>query len=190
MQDEIWKDVVGYEQFYQVSNLGNVRRKKDKFVYKPRTFTNGYKNVLLYKDGKWHRVGGKSELVHRMVAQAFIPNPQNLPQVNHKDENKANNRVDNLEWCTRRYNLNYGTAKARMTAKKSRPVVQANMDGSFVKLWPSAKNAQRTGLYYQCNISRCANHDKGSKTHHGCLWIYREEYEEKYGKLTKEQEKT
>ena len=114
---EIWKDVVGYEQFYQVSNKGRIRRKKDNFVYKPRTFTNGYKSVLLYKDGKWSRTGGKSELVHRLVALAFIPNPNNYPQVNHKDENKSNNFVDNLEWCTRKYNNNYGTAKARMMEK-------------------------------------------------------------------------
>ena len=188
MQDEIWKDVVGYEQFYQVSNKGRIRRKKDSFVYKPRTFTNGYKNVLLYKDGKWSRTGGKSELVHRLVALAFIPNPNNYPQVNHKDENKSNNFVDNLEWCTREYNNNYGTAKARMMEKQSYPVVQANLDGSFVKLWPSARSAQRTGLYYQCNISRCANHEGNNRTHKGYLWIYREEYEEKYGKLTEKQE--
>lgn len=185
---EIWKDVVGYEQFYQVSNKGRVRRKRDNFVYKPRTFTNGYKNVLLYKDGKWHKTGGKSELVHRMVAMAFIPNPNNYPQVNHKDEDKENNCVENLEWCTSKYNNNYGTAKARMIAKQSRPVVQANLDGSFVKLWPSAKYAQRNSNHLQCCISKCANHDKGSETHHGYLWIYREEYEEKYGKLTQEQE--
>lgn len=188
MQDEIWKDVVGYEQFYQVSNKGRVRRKRDDFVYKSRTFTNGYKNVLLYKDGRWHRTGGKSELVHRMVAMAFIPNPNNLPQVNHKDENKENNCVENLEWCTQKYNNEYGTAKERMRTKLSRPVVQANLDGSFIKLWPSAKNAQRVGGYYQATISRCANHDGNSRTHKGYLWIYREEYEEKYGKLTQEQE--
>ena len=90
--------------------------------------------------------------------------------------------------CTSKYNNNYGTAKARMMAKQSYPVVQANLDGSFVKLWPSAKSAQRTGLYHQCNISRCANHEGNNRTHKGYLWIYREEYEEKYGKLTEKKE--
>lgn len=188
MQDEIWKDVVGYEEFYQVSNNGRVRRKRDGKIYKNRTFTNGYKNVLIYKDGKWHRTGGKSELVHRMVAMAFIPNPNNYPQVNHKDENKENNCVENLEWCTQKYNNYYGTARERIAKKLSRQIVQANLDGSFVKLWPSAKYAQRNSEHRQCNISRCANHERKYCTYHGYLWIYREEYEEKYGKLTEEQE--
>ena len=79
-------------------------------------------------------------------------------------------------------------SKSTHDGKKSYPVVQANLDGSFVKLWPSAKSAQRTGLYYQCSISRCANHEGNNRTHKGYLWIYRKEYEEKYGKLTEEQE--
>ena len=106
MQDEIWKDVVGYEQFYQVSNKGRVRRKKNGSIAALRTFPNGYKNALLSHDGT-RKAGWHSVLVHRMVAMAFIPNPDNLPQINHKDRDKANNCVENLEWCTVQYNNNY-----------------------------------------------------------------------------------
>ena len=94
--EEIWKDVVGYEGLYEVSNFGNVR---SLFRYKKQlrwdVANNRYATVQLFKNKI-----GKRLLVHRLVAEAFLPNPRNLPVVNHKDENKLNNNVDNLEWCT------------------------------------------------------------------------------------------
>ena len=110
---EMWKDIPGYEGLYQVSNLGEVRGLKHKGSNKVKTLkqaTNkrGYKRVNLSKNGK-----KKNYLVHRLVAMTFIPNPDNLPQVNHKDENPSNNNVNNLEWCTSKYNINYGTRNER-----------------------------------------------------------------------------
>lgn len=125
---EIWKDIRGYEGIYQVSNLGRVRsldrhvdyKWRDKVVtklFKGKVLrlsytSDGYLMIYLRKDGE-----DKYYAVHRLVAQAFIPNPSDLPFVNHKDECKDNNQVDNLEWCTHIYNCNYGTAIARMRQK-------------------------------------------------------------------------
>ncbi len=126
--EEIWKDVEGYEGYYQVSNLGRLRsldriiRQKfpsGKMVdrkYPGKIFTcnpnqpGGYVSTELQKDGH-----SKNVLVHRLVAQAFIPNPDNLPQVNHKDENKQNNCVENLEWCSNSYNVNYGSRNQKVS---------------------------------------------------------------------------
>ena len=116
---EIWKDIPGYEGSYQVSNYGRVKRLEHKtpnnipLSEKISTqFKNqsGYMIVILSKNGE-----GKQLQVHRLVAQAFIPNPDKLPFVNHKDENPLNNNVENLEWCTAKYNSNYGTLKERQS---------------------------------------------------------------------------
>ena len=105
---EIWKDIEGYEGLYQVSNKGrikslNYRRTGKERVLSSSPTSSGYLVVCLYKNKK-----PKPFLIHRLVAEAFIPNSDNLPEVNHKDENKLNNRVENLEWCDREYNINYG----------------------------------------------------------------------------------
>ena len=120
--EEIWKPVKGFEGYYEVSNLGRVRS-VDRIVYdtvrnryrllKGKVLTerdngNGYKGVMFCKE---HKLCQK--YIHILVAEAFLDNPDHLPQVNHKDENKANNTVDNLEWCTSYYNNEYGTRKER-----------------------------------------------------------------------------
>lgn len=117
---EIFKDIKGFEGLYQVSNYGNVKSlerviednngyyiKKEK-ILTPTINSSGYYHTILRKDGKSIGV-----YIHRLVAEAFIPNPNNYKQVNHKDEDKTNNKVDNLEWCTPKYNANYGTAIQR-----------------------------------------------------------------------------
>ena len=111
--NEIWKDIKGYENLYQVSNWGRVKslQYNNIKILKPRNI-QGYQCVILYKYNLH-----KEYKIHRLVAEAFIYNPYNLPQVNHKDENKANNKVHNLEWCTAKYNVNYGTARDRMKEK-------------------------------------------------------------------------
>lgn len=129
---EIWKDVTGYEGLYQVSNFGNVKS-CDRVVLagmnsnhtyqhiKSKLLKTGggkYKQVILCKDGKI-----KAFTVHRLVAQAFIPNPNNLPCINHKDENPSNNRADNLEWCTYKYNNEYNNRVDKCRDKISRTLL-------------------------------------------------------------------
>ena len=112
--EEIWKEVEGYNGRYEISNLGRVRsyaqdRKSGKIKTGNQT-AKGYRSILLY-DGKGN---SKWFPVHRLVAAAFLDNPDNLPQVNHKDENKLNNCSENLEWCTNEYNVRYGTRNERV----------------------------------------------------------------------------
>lgn len=166
---EIWKDIDGYIGYYKVSNLGNVRSvdrivshwkggeqlRKCKLL-KQADDGNCYKFVCLQKNGK-----RKIYKVHRLVAEAFIPNPNNYQCVNHIDEDKHNNCVDNLEWCTQKYNCNYGTrtergAKARINHPSfSRPILQFTLDGKFIKEYPSAREAERhTGISF-VSISAC-----------------------------------
>lgn len=116
--EEIWKDIKGYEGLYQVSNLGRVksldyRHKGTSKVMSPGKQKNGYLNV-----GLWSGRKKETKYVHRLVAEAFVPNPNNWPEVNHKDECLTNNVASNLEWCTSEYNANYGTRNQRMSKSK------------------------------------------------------------------------
>lgn len=108
---EIWKDIPNYPK-YQISNLGRVRSLKGEqpLILKTYKYTNGYVNAALWKNKRTHKM-----LLHRLVAKAFIPNPNGYNEVNHKDEDKTNNRADNLEWCDHRYNLNYGSVKEKIS---------------------------------------------------------------------------
>ena len=122
-KEEIWKDIPGYEGLYQVSNTGKVKSlnymktRKEK-ILKPRKEGKGYLKITLSKEGE-----KKDFKIHRLVASVFIPNPNNLPQINHIDECKTNNNVENLEWCDNRYNSNYGTHTQRMAKAKSMSVI-------------------------------------------------------------------
>lgn len=173
---EIWKDVKGYENIYQISNLGNVRS-LDRIVncnggtrlVKGKSLSrcnrgNGYLFVTFGKRGKQHNMD-----IHRMVASAFIPNPNNYEQVNHKDEIKTNNIATNLEWCTPKYNTNYGTAVERRAAKTSKRVNQIR-DGKRVKAWRSLSEIKRTTNYSIGNISSCCNGKRENA--HGYQWEY------------------
>lgn len=142
---EIWKEIEGTNGMYQVSNLGNVKsftRIKKGGLLKPGRYSNGYLFVHFAKDtdkkGERH-----SYLIHRLVAQAFLPNPKGLEQVNHKDENKTNNRVDNLEWCTHLYNQNYGTRNQRVGEKNKisngKPVYCIELDRVFCSAAEAAR---------------------------------------------------
>lgn len=107
---EVWKVIDGYETLYEVSNLGRVRGLKRGRMLSPRANqVTGYLEVNLCKDGTQRTVR-----VHRLVALAFLPNPSSLPEVNHKDENKNNCSIENLEWCDHRYNTNYGTRNIKI----------------------------------------------------------------------------
>ena len=151
-EDEIWCPIKGYESLYEVSDKGRVRSLKfgKERILKQGRNNSGYLQVCLCKNGETKRC-----LVHRLVAQAFIHNPDNLPEVNHKDEDKENNSVQNLEWCDRKYNVNYGTGIQRISEKKSKPVLQYTKSGEFVKEWKSMNDVQRNLGYSKGNISSC-----------------------------------
>lgn len=173
--EEIWKEIEGYSGRYEISNMGRVKsyaqdRKNGKIKTGNPTF-KGYRTILLYDgkgNSKWHPV-------HRLVASAFIDNPTNLPQVNHKDENKANNTADNLEWCTNEYNMNYGTRNQRV-AEKNRccPItslkIKAIDKNGNVEYYESIGEAERKTGSNHSNIVRAL---KGRRKHCGDRqWFY------------------
>lgn len=150
---------------YEVKPNGEVINTKKGIVLNPSKFKNGYLCVSLYKNRK-----KKTFHVHRLVAEAFIPNPDNLPCVNHKDENKANNSVENLEWCTNKYNNSYGTRNERIGKVKSKTVLQLRMDGSLVRVWSSTAEVERQLGYSPGNISQCCRGKRHSA--YGYKWCY------------------
>lgn len=185
---ENWKDIQGYEGFYQVSDCGNVKSlARDVFNYRgtvirhmeekilvPASNGIGYLFVNLHKNGK-----SKSILVHRLVAEAFIPNPENEPYVNHKDEVKTNNVVENLEWCEASYNNIYGTRIERMLQNRksyklgNHPQAKAVFCVELNKTFDCAKSAQEElGICGSCIRSAC----KGKRKTAGKLhWRYANE---------------
>jgi len=160
MEKEIWKHIDGLPDYY-VSNLGRVKsvKKGIEHIMKPFVRNNsGYLSVHLCFNGNT-----KFYYIHRLVAKAFIPNPSGLPEVNHKDENKSHNFVENLEWCDRTYNINYGTMKQRRSdallnrGDLSRPVRQLNLDGEVIATYPSIAEAVRVSGMTSGNIWYSAN---------------------------------
>lgn len=123
---------------YEISNTGIVREFKSKRVKQQTNSNKGYKLICL---------NGKQYLVHRLVASTFIPNPENYPQVNHKDENKTNNSVNNLEWCTNDYNCHYGTKNERISTQLSKcKIIQYDDEGNIIKIWNSKESIARAGM--------------------------------------------
>lgn len=171
--EEIWKPI-GYEG-YEVSNLGRVKSYKyDKIngkIMKPYKNTKGYLQIDLQLDGR-KRENRVHLSVHRLVAIAFIPNPDNLPQVNHKDEDKINNCVDNLEWCTNDYNAHYGTHIERVAEKIRVPIYSVDKQGN-IEHFPGVREADRivSGKEYGISapISMCLNGKR--KTAYGRQWF-------------------
>lgn len=172
MENEIWCDVVGYEGRYKVSNYGNVRSEnwkntgvaKNLFLKK---HNRGYLQVELMDKGK-----AKTYLVHRIVAQAFIPNPNNLPQVNHINEDKTDNRVENLEWCTQRENElafigNNGSTKPIL---RDEPIDQLSKDGKVIKTWENAITLKHELGYNSTSIWECCEGKR--RTAYGYKWQY------------------
>lgn len=174
--EEIWRPIKGYESLYEVSNLGRVKSLpretnnqygKEERILKTEKSIKGYVMVSLRKEGK-----SKLCSIHRLVAEAFIPNPNNLPCVNHIDEDKTNNRVSNLEWCTHKYNINYGSCIERRVNKQKKPVNQYTLDGVFIRQWTSAGEASKELHIGRMNICAVCNNHKWVKSAGGFIWRY------------------
>ena len=139
---EIWKDIKDYEGLYQVSNLGRVKRITTGRVLKPLKHANGYLMVKLSKNSIVY-----TKTVHRLVAEAFIPNPEHKSEINHIDENKTNNNVSNLEWMTRKENINHGTRTERMSKTQSIPIIATNIKtGESKEFYGARECARQLGL--------------------------------------------
>ena len=178
---EIWRDVVGLEGIYKISSKGRVFSIRSNRCLKPKIDKYGYKVVTLCVQGKrCHRT------IHRLVAEAFIPNLENKPTVNHINEDKLDNSVENLEWATVAENVNHGSRNERMARTKSRkPVIQLTLDGEFITEWAGAKEAGRkTGINRRC-ISKCCKGERLSAG--GYKWMYKEDYED--GMVRRESDK-
>ena len=160
---EIWKPIKNYEQLYEISNYGSVRSLYTGKIMKSRIGRDGYIRIPLSKNGK-------HEFLHRLLAVAFIPNPDHLPEVNHINENKMDNNLSNLEWCTHKYNSNYGTRLSRMAASNHEPVIQYTKDGREIARYASQKEAmEKTGIQSR-HISCCCKGKR--KTTGGYVWRY------------------
>lgn len=171
MEKEIWKDIDGYNGLYQVSNLGRVKslnynKTGIEKILKPKKSKLGYLSLWLYKKGSKR----KDVRINRLVATAFLPNPNNYPVVNHKDENPQNNCVENLEWCTYQYNINYGNCKQKMSKGKYKPICQFSKDGTLIKIWDGAKQAADELNIDFRHISDCCKCKR--KTAYGYKWHF------------------
>ena len=142
MNQEIWKDIPRYKGKYQASNFGRLRNKKTLKVFYGCKDKDGYLITTLRKNGI-----KKTEKVHRLVAESFLFNPNNYDNINHIDENKLNNRIDNLEWCTTAYNNSYS---------KSKKVGQYK-GNKLIKIWNNSKEAEKELLIWATNIRSCCN---------------------------------
>lgn len=187
MIKEIWKDIKYYEGLYQVSNLGRIKSLKrkvyagrgrmrwqyERILSENKTNGNGYKIVSLNKQGK-----SQNKYIHRLVAETFLENPNDYKYINHKDENKANNCVNNLEFCTAQYNCTYNDLHIRNGLKNrnnkySKKILQLNDDDEIINIFPSISEASR-----QLNVSQQAISDclRGIQLHSaGYKWKYANE---------------
>ena len=184
---EVWKPVKGYEGIYEVSDHARVRsldriarskhrngksftRKVKGHIITQRVNNNGYMTVRLSKDGE-----SKIHLVHRLVAVAFVPNPYELPFVNHKDDTPKNNMPDNLEWCTNQYNVTYNNIQYRAKATRRKAVVQMTLDDKFVAEYESTHDAARKTGFHQGNIAGACRGQHNLLNVYGFHWKYKEQ---------------
>lgn len=185
---EEWKDIIGYEGYYEVSTSGLIRSVdrlvknghaeyiRKGHVLTPSLSNSGYLQVRLSI-----RQEIKPFYVHRLVAEAHIKNPNNLPQINHKDEDKTNNKVENLEWCSRKYNMNYGTFPQRRLEKalrerndesRSKKVYQYDYNGSLINFFASLHEVERCTGIKQDKISKSCRKKGSRRTCNGYVWSF------------------
>ena len=156
MEEETWKPIEWSCGFHEVSSQGRIRDILTGNIIKDKIGTDGYKIIS---------IEGKTKSVHRIVAEAFIPNPENKPYVNHKDEDKTNNRVENLEWCDAEYNARYSAYK------QLQPVQQFSLDGTLIREYPSVGSVAAFG-FKPCMVSECIRERGYKKTYRGFVWKY------------------
>lgn len=166
--EEVFLRIEDYPNYY-VSNLGNVltlnyNHTGKERILKPKINRDGYFTVQL-----WNGNGVKEFSIHRLVANAFILNPDNLPCVNHKDENHKNNKVDNLEWCSVDYNIHYGTGILRRSQSRKRKIGRYDLNGRLLQVYDGAVDAVKEG--YRDSAISCCLHGK-YHTHHGYRWKF------------------
>ena len=167
MENEVWK-IMKEHSNYEVSNLGKIKNKTTDRIRKTSINNKGYEQFIVYIDKK-----PKTFYVHRVVANNFLENFNNLPEVNHKDENKLNNCVDNLEWCDGCYNLHYGTRIERITSKKKPffiKIVQKDKNKNIIKIWENINEIVCNTNYHRSNIYKCCQGKL--KTAYGYVWDY------------------
>lgn len=165
---EIWKDIKNYENLYQVSNFGNIKS-VDKFdcigrnikgkLLKQRLRKDGYLDINLTKNKK-----SKKYLIHTLVANCFLENKNNYKEINHKDENKTNNNVSNLEWCCRSYNINYGKANkkrhTKLLNKRGKKVVQLDLQNNVIQIYNSLREANRKTKINIAHLCECCQNKR------------------------------
>ena len=181
---EIWKPIKGYEGIYEVSSYGRVRSSE-----RTAERLDRYGNISKYEVkgriiSQWKRKDGymsvtlrsmktqSTLLVHRLVIETFVPNPDNLQLVNHKDENKSNNNVENLEWCTPSYNNTYNNIHMKKNMPFKKRVRQMTFDGEVIAEYESAADAARQTGLSNGGISSSCNGKKGFERYHGYNWEY------------------
>ena len=173
-EGEVWRDVVGYDGRYQVSNKGNVHsverkdsigRKRRGLTLKLEHHTSGYLYVNLYKNGV-----KKHKRVHRLVSEAFIPNPKKYSEVNHLDEVKTNNHVENLEWCDISHNINYGARSKKVSEKLAKKVRGVNIKTGEIITFRSTVEARNKGYFAVSQACRGAYY--GGNLYKGHRWSY------------------
>lgn len=173
-----WKPIKDFEGIYEISNDGIVRslnhKRKNKngiYIQKGKVLKcginkkTGYKMVSLSKNGK-----SKTKYIHKLVAETFLDNPNNYECINHKDENKLNNDIDNLEFCTKKYNCRYGNRNKKIAEKLSKKINQYDLEGNFIKTWDSSVQIERTININQRNVCLCCKGKR--KTVGGYIWSY------------------
>lgn len=172
---EIWKNIKGFEELYQISNLGQVKSLRNNLILKPGLAGIGYLSVNLCKDGKQNY-----KKIHRLVAEHFIENIDNLPCVNHKDGNKTNNNVENLEWCTSSYNNKeaYRLGLKRSLKGKNnkysktlmKKVSQYDLQGNYIRKWNCINDIEKELGIYHANIVKCCKEQRHKAG--GYIWKY------------------
>lgn len=188
LPNEEFRDIKGYENLYQISNYGRVKSLKRNVLCgnrynnkkKKRTCQEKILRLTKDKDG-YYRIGLYKKpkraylIVHRLIAEAFIPNPNDFPCINHKDEVKTNNSIDNLEWCTVAYNNAYGNRTENAKLKLNKPVLQLDRTLNLLNEYKSVADASMKTNTCRSSIYGCCNNKEHFKTANGYIWKYKEE---------------